>query len=124
MTRADPMVMQAIKAHTDLHCQAWASMTLDPMGVSKLAATGQQPSPAAAMIQQAQQAQQAQAMAAQQGAMVAAQSGGAEQPLPGMGPNANPGPMPGNPPVQGQQATPTPGGPDMPQMPANAPPMA
>lgn len=115
--RMDPMIMAVFTAHRNEHAQRWAQMTMDPLGVSTLAATGQQPSPAAAMIQQQQQA--AMQMAAQQGAMQAA-----GPPQPGAGPNAQPGPLPTNPPVQGQQAAPTPGGPDMPQMPSNAPPMA
>jgi hypothetical protein len=56
-------IMPIIMAHVDL----WTNMSLNPQGISLLAATGQGPSPGAALVQQMQAAQAAQM--AQQGQM-------------------------------------------------------
>lgn len=62
-------IVPIIMAHVDL----WTQMSMNPQGISMLAATGQNPSPGAAMLQQMQAAQAA-AMAA--GAPAAPDAGG------------------------------------------------
>lgn len=120
--RANEQVAAAVTAHLQEHANTWAQMSMNPMGVSILAATGQQPSPAAAMMQ-AQQMAQAQAVAAQAGQgpqpTQAPQEPAQEPPnpeanapqqeRPQMPKEASGGPMPA-------------GGPDMPRAPVNAPP--
>ncbi len=51
IVRDDDARIGALLAHVQEHAQLWAQASMDPVGVSMLAATGQQPSPAAAMMQ-------------------------------------------------------------------------
>jgi hypothetical protein len=44
--RQDPALVQLIQAHLYEHAIKWSTMSVDPVGMSILAATGQQPSPA------------------------------------------------------------------------------
>lgn len=54
--RANPQMVQHVMQHLYEHAATWSSMTMDPVGMSILAATGQQPSPSAAMQMQAKAA--------------------------------------------------------------------
>lgn len=47
--RADPAAVQRVQSHLYEHAMRWASMSVDPVGVAILAATGQQPSPSLAV---------------------------------------------------------------------------
>lgn len=49
--RSNPQIVQIVQQHLYEHAMRWAAMSTDPTGLAILAATGQQPSPAAQMTQ-------------------------------------------------------------------------
>jgi hypothetical protein len=55
-TRQNPQLVFAVQQHINMHSQTWNSLSLDPIGLAKLAATGQQPSPGAQLQMQMQMA--------------------------------------------------------------------
>lgn len=108
--RADPATLQAITMLIQQHAQMWADMSMSPIGVTLLQATGQSPS-AASQLMQAQAPMGAPPMPPNP-----------EATEDGAGPpNVNPGPLSRpNPAAAANEAPMGPGAPNMPNLPAES----